>query len=174
MEVLTLENELLREKAKPVKKFDGHTADLAREMAAILQNESGIGLAGPQVGVFERFFITLVPNDKIRVFVNPSIIETSIETSKYEEGCLSIPGVFEDVVRPSRVKVQAWDESGKVFNLECGGVLARCVQHEYDHLEGVLFIDKLSEFKRTRLLDKYEKVKKQLSRPMKKRRMGFR
>jgi peptide deformylase len=91
------------------------------------------------------------------VFINPTIIGTSPEISQYEEGCLSIPGLYADVTRPEKVTVQAWNERGRPFTLDAEGLLARVIQHEYDHLEGVLFIDRLSEPKRNRLLTLYDK-----------------
>ena len=120
----------------------------------------GVGLAGPQVGLLERIFVVHVEGDEPRVFINPSILETSAETSKHEEGCLSVPGVWADVIRPEKVKVQAWNEKGRPFTIEVNGLLARVILHEYDHLEGVLFIDRLSEPKRAKVIAKYEKKRK--------------
>jgi peptide deformylase len=160
MDILTLGNELLRQKALPVKKIDAAYKKIAAEMLKALNIDKGVGLAGPQVGLMERIFVVHVDGDEPRVFINPSIIETSQETLKYEEGCLSVPGIWADVVRPAVVKVQAWNEKGRPFTLEAEGLLARVILHEYDHLEGVLFIDRLSEAKRNRVLDKYEKLSK--------------
>jgi len=126
-------------------------------MFEALEQHNGVGLAGPQVGLLRRIFITNVEGDGPRVFINPSIIETSQETTKYEEGCLSIPGNWGDVVRSKVVKVQAWNEKGRSFTLEAGGLLARVILHEYDHLEGVLFIDRLPEAKREKILGKIAK-----------------
>ncbi|MEJ5188891.1 MAG: peptide deformylase, partial [Breznakiellaceae bacterium] len=92
-----------------------------------------------------------------RVFINPSIIQTSPELTEYEEGCLSIPGLYGEVKRPEAVRIQAWNERGRPFTLDAEGLLARVIQHEYDHLEGVLFIDRLSEPKRKKLLALYDK-----------------
>jgi peptide deformylase len=125
-----------------------------------LRAREGVGLAGPQVGVPEKIFIVDVKADKPLVFINPSIIETSEEKCGYEEGCLSIPNVWADVIRPAKVKVQAWNEKGRPFTLEADGLLARIIQHECDHLEGILFIDRLSEARRARLMSKYEKISK--------------
>jgi peptide deformylase len=170
MQILTLGDEMLRQKASPVAGLENGKAasrwneqkwsQTAGEMFAALRDGKGVGLAGPQFGLMQRIFVTSTAGDVPRVFINPSIIETSQETAKLEEGCLSIPGVWADVTRPKTVKVQAWNEKGRPFTLEAGGILARVILHEYDHLEGVLFIDRLSELKRKRILDKIAKKAK--------------
>jgi peptide deformylase len=160
MEILTLGNELLRQKAAPIRPIDGGIKKIAQAMIEALHEGKGVGLAGPQVGIPSRIFVVHVAGELPRVFINPSIIETSLETAKYEEGCLSIPGVWAEVVRPEKIRVQAWNERGRPFTLETGGILARVILHEYDHLEGVLFIDRLSEPKRNRALTKFEKLKR--------------
>lgn len=161
MEILTFGNDLLRQKAEPVTDIKDKPLqwdDIIQKMFNTLQKGNGVGLAGPQTGLMQRIFVTDVEGDMPRVFINPSIVETSQETTKYEEGCLSIPGVWADVVRPKTVKVQAWNEKGRPFTLEASGLLARVILHEYDHLEGVLFIDRLSELKQKRMLDKIAKL----------------
>ena len=160
MEVLSLRDELLRQKAEPVKPINAATAKLAEDMLETMHQSKGVGLAGPQVGLMQRIFVVHIEGDAPRIFINPSIIGTSQETVKYEEGCLSIPGVWADVIRPKAVQVQAWNERGRPFNLEADGILARVILHEYDHLEGVLFIDRLSVPKRNRVLAKIEKRQK--------------
>jgi peptide deformylase len=163
MEILTLGNELLHEKAAPVVNIKNgpiNWSEIVPEMLSALKAGKGIGLAGPQIGLLQRIFVTSIEGDGPRVFINPSIIETSQETAKFEEGCLSIPGVWADVIRPKTVKVQAWDEKGRPFTLSADGILARVILHEHDHLEGVLFIDRLSEPKRKKLLDKMTKRNK--------------
>ncbi len=157
MEILTLGNETLRRKAEPIVDIDGATVKLAQDMLVTMRNGRGVGLAGPQVGLVSRIFVVEIEGDGPRVFINPSIIATSSELSEYEEGCLSIPGMYADLKRPEAVTVQAWNERGRPFTLDAEGFLARVIQHEYDHLEGVLFIDKLSELKRKRLLAAFEK-----------------
>jgi len=160
MNILTLGSDMLRQKAAPVnnvKDDSKQRADTIRQMLEAVKKGKGLGLAGPQIGIMERIFVVSIEGDDPRVFINPSIIETSQETAKFEEGCLSIPGVWADVIRPKTVKVQAWNERGRAFTLEAGGILARVIQHEYDHLEGVLFIDRLSEPKRKKILDKIAK-----------------
>jgi peptide deformylase len=160
MDIITLGNEVLRQKAEPVKPIGEECRQIAREMIEALHVGKGVGLAGPQVGLLKRIFVVHIEGDDPRVFINPSIIETSPEQDKSEEGCLSIPGIWAEVTRPLRIKVQAWNERGRPFTLEADNLLARVIQHEYDHLEGVLFIDRLSEPKRNRVLTKYEKRKK--------------
>jgi peptide deformylase len=158
MRIITLGDELLRRKAEKIEKIDGETAALVKEMVETLHEGQGVGLAGPQVGLLKRIFVVHIEGDEPRAFINPSIIETSQETVKHEEGCLSVPGVWADVVRPKTVKVQAWNEKGRPFTMETDGILARVILHEYDHLDGVLFIDRLPEQKRERLLVKMRKA----------------
>ena len=160
MDILTLGNALLCQKAAPVENLKEDLprwSQTAQKMLDAINHKKGVGLAGPQVGLMQRIFVVSIEDDVPRVFINPSIIETSQETSKYEEGCLSIPGAWADVVRPKTVKVQAWNEKGQAFTLEAGGLLARVILHEYDHLEGILFIDRLSEPMRKKILDKIAK-----------------
>jgi len=158
MQIFTLGNECLRQKALPVKKIGPEYLKIAEELINLLHEREGIGLAGPQVGLLERIFVIHVAGDVPRVFINPSIIETSQELLKFEEGCLSIPGIYTDVVRPGTVKIQAWNEGGRPFTLEADGIAARVILHEYDHLEGILFIDRIPEQKRNRILAKIEKA----------------
>ena len=153
-----LGNECLRQKALPIKNIGPEYKKIAEDLINTLHEGEGIGLAGPQVGLLERIFAVHLGDGEPMVFINPSIIETSQETDKYEEGCLSIPGFYTDVVRPSAVKVQAWNEKGRPFTLDASGLLARVILHEYDHLDGILFIDRISEQKRNRILSKIEKL----------------
>lgn len=160
MEILTLGNEILRRKAAPVADINGDIVKLAQDMIETMHVGRGIGLAGPQVGVLSRIFVVHIDGDVPRVFINPSIVQTSEERVDYEEGCLSIPSMYADVSRPELIRIQAWNERGRPFNLEAAGLLARVIQHEYDHLEGTLFIDRLSDVKRDRLVAQYEKKKR--------------
>jgi peptide deformylase len=157
VEVLRLGEQTLRQKAEVIRPIDGSWKQIAADMIETLHREKGIGLAGPQVGILKRIFVAHVVKMDPLVFINPSIIETSSEIIKWEEGCLSIPDLYADVVRPERIKVQAWNERGRPFTLETDGILARVIQHEIDHLEGILFIDRISEVKRKRLIAKFEK-----------------
>ena len=126
-------------------------------MVETMREAKGIGLAGPQVGRMERLFVVQVPDDEPRVFINPRIVAASPEEGPYEEGCLSIPGVYADVQRPLAITVEAWDQHAKPLRLDADGILARVILHEYDHLNGVLFIDHLSQRRRERLLKNYRK-----------------
>lgn len=157
MEIYTLGNDVLRQKALPIQDIDDTVRTLAQDMIDTMHRSRGIGLAGPQVGLLQRIFIVHIEGETPRVFINPTIIGTSPEQSQYEEGCLSIPGMYADVNRPEKITIQAWNERGRPFTLDAEGLLARVIQHEYDHLEGVLFIDRLSELKRKRLIALYEK-----------------
>lgn len=157
MEIVRYPAEILRQKTSPVTEFDGKLAAFAQEMIVTMVEGRGIGLAAPQVGSLQSLFVAQDEDGKGLVFINPEIIGTSLETVPYEEGCLSIPGMFEEVVRPEAVVIQAYNEKGRPFKRECTGLLARIVQHELDHLKGVLFIDYLSTMKRDRLLKQYEK-----------------
>ena len=103
---------------------------------------NGVGLAGPQAGISKRIFVIIADDEVRRVFINPQIISTSAELCDYEEGCLSIPGVYENIKRPAKVTVQAFNEKGRPFTLEADGLLARIIQHENDHLDGHVFIDR--------------------------------
>jgi peptide deformylase len=155
-----IDHETLRQKSAPVKDIDKDIEVLLAGMFELLDKHQGVGLAAAQVGMSRRLFITNIVNDIPRVFINPSMLETSEEMVDYEEGCLSMPGVWGHITRPKTIRLQAWNEKGKPFTIDADGILARVIQHEYDHLEGALFIDKLSALKRERLLNKYEKLKK--------------
>jgi peptide deformylase len=157
MDIVIYGNELLRRKAGVIQPISDEYRTIAADMIAALHASRGIGLAGPQVALMKRIFVVHIEGDAPRVFINPSIIETSQDQVKYEEGCLSFPALYADVVRPSGVRVQAWNEKGRPFNLEAEGLLARVILHEYDHLEGILFIDRIPESKRGRILERYEK-----------------
>jgi len=156
MNIVTLGDEVLREKGTRVEEFDDNLVRLIDDMTNLMRGQ-GVGLAAPQVGVSRRLFICQPEGHKLWVFINPEIILTSEEQIDYEEGCLSIPGIWSDVVRPGQVQVQAFNERGKPFRVDADGMLARVIQHELDHLDGVLFIDHLSEVKRNKALREYEK-----------------
>jgi peptide deformylase len=160
LDIYTLGDDILNQRCKPIKTFDDALRILVDAMFETMDEASGIGLAAPQIGMDSRLFITNVPDDQKRVFINPQIVETSHDMATAEEGCLSIPGVWHDVKRPSRITVQAQDLTGKAFTLAADGLLARAIQHENDHLNGVLFIDRLEEIERAKMVRAYEKRSK--------------
>ncbi len=157
MEIVRYPADVLRQKTDTVTEFNAELASFAKDMIITMIEGRGIGLAAPQVGRLVSLFVAQDGENKPLVFINPEIIGTSLEVVPYEEGCLSIPGVYEEVIRPEAVVVQAYNEKGRPFKRECSGLLARIVQHELDHLKGILFIDYLSDMKRERLLKQYEK-----------------
>lgn len=145
MKIYKLGEEVLREKCvevKPVEINDEFRATL-NEMFETMESANGVGLAAPQVGIAKRFFVVVADDDIRRVFINPVITKTSNDLVDYEEGCLSIPGFYENIKRPSKVSVIALNENGKQFSIEeADGLLARVIQHENDHLDGILYIDR--------------------------------
>ena len=142
LDVVKLGQDILREKSEPIPEVTDEIRTLAEDMFETMIATDGVGLAGPQIGKNIRIFVAIADDDVRRVFINPQIIKTSEELSDYDEGCLSIPQVYETIRRPAKVTVQAINEHGKPFTLEADGLLARIIQHEYDHLEGILFIDR--------------------------------
>lgn len=161
LDIMKLGEDVLREKCEKVTVFDDALKILVDAMYETLAEADGIGLAGPQVGVPQRLFVVDVPSEGIKkTFINPEIVETSVETGPYDEGCLSLPGVFHEVERPLKVTVYAQDEKGKNFKVEASGLFARVIQHEYDHLDGKLFIDHLEGDEKDKVLRQYEKQKR--------------
>jgi peptide deformylase len=151
----------LRKVAQPVTVFDTRLRKLVEDMAETMYAAPGIGLAATQVDVHERVLVIDVSENKdhLRVFINPQILWASEETTLCEEGCLSVPGVYDEVRRPVRVRVRAQDPTGAFFELDCEGMLAVCVQHEMDHLTGKVFVDYLSALKQDRIRTKLRKRK---------------
>jgi peptide deformylase len=165
--ILYVPDPRLRTKAKPVTAGDARLGALAEQMLATMYKAPGIGLAAPQVGELLRLVvIDLKPEDKPDplVLVNPEIVARSAETAMREEGCLSLPGQFADVVRPARVRARWMELSGAKREVEADGLLAACLQHELDHLDGVLFVDHISALKRNMLLRKLAKELKAKAR----------
>lgn len=161
LDIYTLGEEVLREKTERITVFDNALAIFVDAMLETMTEADGIGLAAPQVGVPKRLFVvdTRRPGERI-AFINPEIIETSQQQGVHEEGCLSIPGMYYDIVRPLEVTVQAQDLQGKAFITRASGLFARVIQHEYDHLNGVLFIDRMDEEAREKLVASYNRRKK--------------
>lgn len=152
---------VLREKAVPVDEINQDVKDLVSDIVDTLKRHRGLGLAAPQVGVSKRIFAvdlsTVDISESVRVFINPEILETTGQV-EMEEGCLSFPGIYQRIVRPATVRVRATDLDGKQFEITLDGLTARAVLHEYDHLDGVLFIDLMSPFARTLLKGKLRKL----------------
>ena len=163
-EIIKLPDKRLRLVSEPVKRIDAGLRKLVEEMFETLYAAPGIGLAGIQVGVAKRVIIMdLSKKDDTRkpeVFINPEVTWASEEKSTYGEGCLSIPEYYEEVERPAVVKVKYLDFEGKAREVEASGLLATCLQHEIDHLDGILFIDHISKLKRDRITKKFAKAAK--------------
>lgn len=171
LDIIKIPDPVLKTVADPVAAVDDNVRALMDDMLATMYDAPGIGLAAPQVGVLKRVIVIDVAKreateeqpevDPNPIFLaNPEIIWESEETSEYEEGCLSIPEVYEIVTRPAEVKVRYLDRDGAEQELECSGILATCVQHEIDHLNGVLFIDHISRLKRQLIVRKFTKAKR--------------
>jgi len=142
MDILTGEkNPILRQKSKFVEHLTKEVRDLIIQMKKIMENDNGVGLAAPQINVSQRIIICNVDN-KFYSFINPEIVKSSKETSSIEEGCLSLPNIYGEVERPEKIILKAIDSDGKKIKLKVFGLLARVIQHEIDHLDGILFIDK--------------------------------
>jgi len=158
LEILHYPNPKLRNCAKPVEIFNQELEELAESMLETMYHSSGIGLAATQVGVSQRVIVIDVSEERDQplCLVNPEILEREGEEVS-EEGCLSVPSIYEKVARAERVKIKAQDKSGEIVEMDADGVLAVCIQHEIDHLDGKLFIDYLSGLKRQRIRKKMEK-----------------
>ncbi len=161
LEIEIMGARILREKASPVDTMTDEIRLLIRDMFETMYDAEGIGLAAPQVGVSQRILVVDVADEgeerHVHALVNPVIVESSRETGTETEGCLSIPGLEETVTRPLEVAVEALSPGGEPVRIEADGLLARALQHEVDHLDGVLFIDRLSPLKRGILLRKWRK-----------------
>ncbi len=162
LNILQYPDERLHTVAKPVAVIDGRIKKLVADMFETMYEARGIGLAATQVDVHERVVVMDLSEEKNapRVFINPVITKQNGETS-YEEGCLSVPGIYETVVRAETVTVEALDADGKKFVLEADGLLAICVQHELDHLMGKVFVERLSPLKQNRIRTKLKKRQRQ-------------
>lgn len=153
MELVLYPAPILRERTSPVETVDEQTRLLARDMLDLMQAERGIGLAAPQVGVPLRLFVCCLPREEREwVFVNPEITGNSRRSIRFEESCLSLPGSYAKVRRPAWVDLAATDLCGQAVHLRATGLLARVIQHEIDHLDGIVFVDHLGSKQRERLL----------------------
>ena len=161
--ILTEPNKILRQVSLPVKKVGNEERRLMDDMLETMYEAKGIGLAAIQIGVAKRIIVMDIGNrDKEKepmYFVNPTIKNKNSKHSTYEEGCLSVPNQFAEVNRPSTCEVEYLDYDGNKKILKASGLLATCIQHEMDHLEGILFIDYLSKLKRSMIIKKLSKLK---------------
>lgn len=160
LNILEFPDKRLRTVAKEVETVDERIQTLVKDMFDTMYEAQGIGLAASQVDVHERVIVMDLSEDasEPRVFINPQITPLTDELFGYQEGCLSVPGFYEEVTRPARVKIEALNEQGETFEMEAEGLLAVCIQHECDHLAGKLFVDYLSNLKRDRIQRKLEKI----------------
>tara|TARA_B100000686_G_C16050684_1_gene599791 strand:- start:20 stop:544 length:525 start_codon:yes stop_codon:yes gene_type:complete len=167
-EILTEPNEILRQKSLKVEKVDKDIQKLMDDMLETMYAAPGIGLAAIQIGVPKRIIVLdLARKDEPKnpmYFINPEISDKSQNNSTYEEGCLSVPGQFAEIDRPDKCYVKYLDYYGQPKEIRAEGMLATCIQHEVDHLEGILFIDYLSKLKKSMIIKKLSKQKKELER----------
>jgi peptide deformylase len=166
LNILNYPDKRLHTVAKPVRVVDERIRKLVTDMTETMYEAPGVGLAATQVDVHERVVVIDVSEDKsdLRVLINPEILSTSEEKKTYEEGCLSVPGVYDEVDRPAKIRVRALNLRGEPYEFEADGLLAVCVQHELDHLNGKVFVQHLSLLKQTRLKAKLRKEQRELER----------
>ncbi len=166
--ILTEPDPFLRQKSEPVEKVDDSIRKIMDDMLETMYDAPGIGLAAIQIGVPKRIIVLDISKDPEKkepmYFVNPEKIYTSKDQATYEEGCLSVPGQFAEIDRPDKCHIKYLDYNGDSKELKAEGLLATCIQHEMDHLEGILFIDYLSKLKRSMIAKKLSKQKKELER----------
>ena len=163
LNVLCYPDPRLHQVAKPVAQVDARIKKIVADMADTMYEAPGVGLAATQVDIHERIVIIDISDEQndLKVFINPEIIWSSPETKSWREGCLSVPDFYDEVERPSQVRVKALDVNGKEFELDADGLLAVCLQHELDHLQGKVFVAYLSILKRTRISQKLKKRAKE-------------
>jgi peptide deformylase len=177
-EIIIYPDPVLKQKAKPVEDFNEELKTLANDMLFTMYQAPGIGLAGPQIGVDKRIFVLDVDfnrseknnsdgnnvydysETKPKVFINPVFKAVGKEKEKNQEGCLSLPGIYDDVVRFKEIEVEYQDIEGNKHQMNANGLLAVCIQHETDHLDGIMFIDRLSQLKKNFYRKKFQKLKK--------------
>lgn len=166
LNILHYPDKRLHKIAKPVAKVDDRIRKLVADMIETMYDAPGVGLAATQVDVHERVVVMDISEDKegLMVLINPEIISLSDDLRTYEEGCLSVPGVYDEVKRPSEVRVRALNLDGESFEFDAEGLLAVCVQHEIDHLNGKVFVQHLSMLKQTRLKTKLRKEQREHDR----------
>ena len=165
LNVLCYPDPRLHKVAKPVEHVDARIKKIVADMADTMYEAPGVGLAATQVDIHERIVVIDVSEEQnqLMVFINPEIIWSSPEKKSWREGCLSVPEFYDEVERPAQVRVKALDVDGKEFELDADGLLAVCLQHELDHLQGKVFVEYLSILKRTRVSQKLKKRAKELA-----------
>jgi peptide deformylase len=165
LNVLCYPDPRLHKVAKPVAQVDARIKKIVADMADTMYEAPGVGLAATQVDIHERIVVIDISEDQneLRVFINPEIIWSSPEKKAWREGCLSVPEFYDEVERPAQVRVRALDVDGKEFEVDADGLLAVCLQHELDHLQGKVFVEYLSILKRTRVSQKLKKRAKELA-----------
>jgi len=163
LDILRYPDQRLHTVARRVEYVDDRIRKLVSDMAQTMYDAPGVGLAATQVNVHERVIVIDVSEtkDRLQVFINPEIVSHGDERSVHEEGCLSVPGIYDEVERPEQVTVRALDEHGKSFTLTADGLLAVCIQHEMDHLLGKVFVQYLSRLKQSRIRSKMLKLDRQ-------------
>ena len=166
--ILTAPDPRLKKKSRPVGSVDAEVRRLMDDMLETMYEAPGIGLAAPQLGELKRVIVLDIDREDVKTgplfMANPEIVEASDEDATYEEGCLSVPEHYSDVARPAKVTVRYLDRDNAQQELTCEGLLATCVQHEIDHLDGILFIDHISSLKRNMILRKLLKARKEAER----------
>ncbi len=165
MEIVIYPDPRLRAETEAIKDFGPDLEDLGKEMLEFMYKKKGVGLAGPQVGILKKIIVvnpTGEPgeNEHELVLINPKIIESAGQETG-EEGCLSFPGIFGEVTRPKTIKVKAWDPKGEEFVLDASGFLGRVLQHEMDHLDGILFIDRMTPAQKLKIRKQLKKLVKE-------------
>jgi peptide deformylase len=163
LNILRYPDPRLHKVAKPVTSFDDRLKKLVSDMAQTMYDAPGVGLAASQVDVHEQLLVIDISEtcDQLQVFINPEITWSSPELAVYDEGCLSVPGIYDGVERPARVRAKALDIDGKPFEIEADGLMAVCIQHEMDHLKGKVFVEYLSPLKRNRIKSKMVKEERE-------------
>ena len=166
--IITAPDPLLKTISKPVEKVDDEIRNLMNDMLETMYDAPGIGLAAVQIGILKRLIVIDISKDEKKrdplFLINPVILKSSKKTSTYEEGCLSLPGQFAEIERPAECLLKYIDLSGKEKELKAEGLLSTCIQHEVDHLNGILFIDYLSKLKKDMIIKKLVKHKKEIER----------
>jgi peptide deformylase len=161
LELLHYPDERLRTVAKPVAAVDDRVLRIVQDMTETMYAAPGIGLAATQVNIHERIILVDITEDQseLRVLINPEIIDCSSEKKVFQEGCLSVPGIYDEVERPDQIRVRALNEKGQALEFDADGLLSVCIQHEIDHLDGKVFVDYLSRLKQSRIKTKMIKAK---------------